>query len=649
VRERAGLVLLLALLAGVLARGPLLHATLPQPLSNDDALVLLMAKDVASLRPVGGFWNQPYGGALDAWVLAPLARVAPPRALFRAYQLLTSLLLVLLVAALARQAAGRETGHAALLLAAAGPPYLALMGALGMAPYHLAPLIVGLVVLALQAARGPAALAAVGVLAGLNTWNTLLAGPATLGAVAGFALGRGRALRSDARALGAVLAGLLVGMLPLVWQGSPAAATSVAGVRPASLWPAALPDLGRALAGLLGLAPPLVIDGPNRAELPLVAQALLALALLALVALGVRERRAWPLVGWALASVAAFVLGARGRGDRVRYLVLAGPPLVALCAIGAGRLAARRRPAAAVLLGGIVVAWAAGAGLVAAAWRDPSRAPRFWGAVDVAPALGALEGLGLDSGYATTQLAARLTVESGGRAIVSPAWNERFPGFPLRHQGAVDLDPAAAWILHDEISRGMPRAPAFRALLGGLGGAWQETRAGALTVFHGFRPPYDERRPLAPPAVERSAGTLRLAWPEPQAVAGVVLLSTSALEREGWVLATDGVRSDVPAARIQWLNGVPRVGPPGLAVVTLEDVTAREIVVQAREPWPADLRAWAYGPEAPLQAEPGAEAAARGLAHARLDRWAEARAAYAEAARQEPWRASYAAAAAQPD
>ena len=60
----------------------------------------------------------------------------------------------------------------------------------------------------------------------------------------------------------------------------------------------------------------------------------------------------------------------------------------------------------------------------------------------------------------------------------------------------MDLDPAPAWVLSNRLSRGMPRAAGFREQLRAMRGSFEETEAGGFTVFHGFRPPYDESRPV---------------------------------------------------------------------------------------------------------------------------------------------------------
>ena len=57
-------------LAG-LVRGPLHRATFGLPVSNDDAIPLLMARHLLRGELATTLWNQPYNGALDAYLLAP--------------------------------------------------------------------------------------------------------------------------------------------------------------------------------------------------------------------------------------------------------------------------------------------------------------------------------------------------------------------------------------------------------------------------------------------------------------------------------------------------------------------------------------------------------------------------------------------------
>ena len=50
------------------------------PVSNDDAILLLMGRHVLGGELATTLWNQPYNGALDAYLLAPLLAVLPHHA-----------------------------------------------------------------------------------------------------------------------------------------------------------------------------------------------------------------------------------------------------------------------------------------------------------------------------------------------------------------------------------------------------------------------------------------------------------------------------------------------------------------------------------------------------------------------------------------
>jgi hypothetical protein len=63
-RVLLGALALLLVFAAV--RGPLHAVTFPLPVSNDDAILLLMARHVLQGELATTLWNQPYNGALDA-------------------------------------------------------------------------------------------------------------------------------------------------------------------------------------------------------------------------------------------------------------------------------------------------------------------------------------------------------------------------------------------------------------------------------------------------------------------------------------------------------------------------------------------------------------------------------------------------------
>ncbi len=261
----------------MLARGALHWATFQLPVSNDDAILLLMGQAVLRGELATTLWNQPYNGALDAYLLAPLVAFLPHHAAYRLYQLLAAALLVLLVARLARRLGGPTAGWAGAFLAAWGTPYMALMTATGPPPNFLMPLVTGFPLLAaLEESEAPAAgrgrLFFMGLVCGLAIWNSALAIPAFAGMALGLALagvrprvGLGRRLRARAGARDRAAArrpadrgvggdrrdGLERG------HGAAAALAVGAGTRRSR----------SSARGFLGLSVPLVVDGKERAAL----------------------------------------------------------------------------------------------------------------------------------------------------------------------------------------------------------------------------------------------------------------------------------------------------------------------------------------------------------------------------------------------
>src|SRR5262245_34611256 len=389
-------VLLLAL-AFLVARLPLHRATFALPVSNDDAVLLLMARHILRGELATILWNQPYNGALDAYLLAPFLVPFGHHLAFRVYELVCAALLVVLVLGIARRVGGPAAGIAGGLLAAWGTPYMALMTATGPPPNFLMPLVTGFPLLValdalprrpdevLPPAR-PARLGVVvaaGVLSGLAIWNSALAVPAFAGMATGLALA---GLRPRLRPAVAFAAGLAIGAAPLLVarligaSGArvETASSAVTAIRPRWLWAQGLADLGHALAGLVGLQLPLVVDGRERAALPIVLSALLAAALVATVLAACRTRGVSPLAGWAAALAGAFWLSRRTGPDDLRYLYGIHAPLLALVGAGLAALWSARRGLALAAGMALALGWGFGTWQLARAWANPDHADRVW-------------------------------------------------------------------------------------------------------------------------------------------------------------------------------------------------------------------------------------------------------------------------------
>jgi len=674
-------------LAVAAARGPLHAVTHRLPVSNDDAIPLLMARHILRGELATVLWNQPYNGVLDSYLLAPLVLVASPHAGFRFYEAACALLLIAAAGLLAREVCAGMAGWLAALLAAIGTPYMALMAATGPPPNFLVPLLVAGPVWAglrrldpAAAPMRPLAAAGWGMICGLAAWNSALALPALAGAGLGlFAAG----LRPRPVVAGSFAGGFALGAGPLLLARAVGASASsaVTAIRPRWLWMAGLTDLAHAATGLFGLEVPLVVDGPERVALPTAIAGLLGMGLVLSLAAALTNRRALPLgrslplVGWAVALAAAFALSRRTGGDEVRYLFGLTVPVLALAGCGAARVWRWRRAAAAALLIAVAGPWLLGGRMVTAAWRDPRHAAETWQVPPLEPALSTLRRAGVRSAYASLQFAGRLSLESDEEVVASQAWNERIPGDPLRFRDEVDLDPAPAWVLSPHLSRGMPRAARFRELLRGMGGSWKEDVAGDLVIFRRFVPPYDESRPVpaaalavasldgspltpaardadpatawtSPLGISRGSG-LSVRLDRPRRLSAVVLgldLERSPLAVP-WVCEADGaVVAAGPAPHgLQWVNGAPRAGRQALLAVPLPDRAAAEVrlIFQGAGPPLSVSGVFLYGPDEEARPAVGATSAASAFDAARAGDWDRAVRLYGEALGLEPHRASH--------
>ena len=670
----------IALLA-LAARLPLHLATWSRPVSNDDAIPLVMARHVLRGELSTILWNQPYNGTLDTYLLAPALALAGPHLVFRVYEAVCGVLLIVAAGMAAHRAQGRMAAWAAAALAAVGTPYMALMAATGPTPNFLIPLLVSVPVLAgLHSLAEPSRPRSfvrsliLGLVCGLAIWDSALAIPALAGAFAGLIAA---GWRPRPRGVIAFAGGLFVGASPLavarLIQAS--ASSPVTALRPRWLWAAGLRDLARAASGLFGLQVPLVVDGPERATLPWAAALALGAGLAVLLAAALRDRRTWPLVGWALALAAGFGLSRRTGGDEVRYLYGLTVPVIALLGTGVARLGSGTPAVAAAAALAVSVPWLIGHRLVTAAWRHPEHASVVWQVPPLEPVLSSLARAGVHSGYASLQFAARLTLESDEAVIASQAWNERIPGDALRFRDEVDLDPRASWVLSSRLSRGMPRAGGFRELLGSLGGgAWHEDVAAEFSIFRAFRPPYDETRPV--PASQMQVlsvdGTVlpsavldrdpRTSWASPQGIgrgAGLVVrfpprrLSALVLRvpleptplGTRWVCEADGVvvASGPSSHTLQWVNGAPRAGRQALLAVVLPGTRVGEVRLLFQDAGPplGVVEVFLYGPDEVAVAATGAGAAESAYAAVRRGDWDEAVRLYGDALRAEPDRAAY--------
>ena len=512
----ARLVLVVVIVAA-LARGALHLVSFGLPVSNDDAILLLMARALLHGELATTLWNQPYNGALDAYLLAPLLAVLPHHAAYRAVP------------------GARRRAPRAARLPAGSPPGRIRRGVGGR--------------------RGRRLRGAVHGAHGGDRSAAELPDAARHRLSAARRDGRGCRGRAEPAPPLPCWRSLRPGHLELVARDPGLRGN---GPRPVARGPAAARRLGRGFRGRRGAGGSAARrvaarrrggherrDGLERRH-----HAAPALALgrgarpsrrcarrprrPAGAARGGRRRTRLAARGARRAPRARPARrrrrGVRGRGSSGRFSAGRGPSpapsgcraarvrtTCATCTACIRRSSRSRGPAS------------RRSGRAAA----PSRWPRPWpwrsrgatasgcscapGRTPTTPsASGRCRRSRLlvppskprarRSAYASLQFAGRLALETGGAVVASQAWNERIPGDPLRFRDEVDLDPSPCWVLSHRLSRGMPRAAGFREIVRGLGGSFEETEAGSMTVFHGFRPPYDESRPVPPEAIRVSTG-----------------------------------------------------------------------------------------------------------------------------------------------
>jgi hypothetical protein len=200
-----------------------------------------------------------------------------------------------------------------------------------------------------------------------------------------------------------------------------------------------------------------------------------------------------------------------------------------------------------------------------------------------------------------------------------------------------------------------------------------------VQIFHDFRPPYDEGRPVPaewirvtttdgvdlPPAVlDRHRGTawtsaagVSRGWGVAVSVADgrrlsaiVLLLPRDAgLAGVPWVAEVDGevIARGPDRFWMQWVNGAPRAGRQEVMVVPLGDRALQEVRVlfQGAGPPLTVAEVFAYGPDEVSRPAAGAESAAEAYAAFRAGEWREAARLYARACDLDPDRVSLHAAA----
>lgn len=638
----------LAVLAGILVRGPFWIEALKTPVDGDTAIVGLMARHLGAGVTL---WGQPYGSPLDAWVAAPFVAALGPRVeALRLPVFLLGLALIPLAYALGRAVDSRAGLPAALLLACP-PPYLLLLSAMPPPLYATTLVLCGLLlVLAIRlgawlapaedgaataAGKPLAGLVAWGSLAGLALWTHLMSASVVVAALAWLVW---QSWPRPAR--------LAIALLPLLLVSAPywtralhdrqaSRVVSLQGREEtfASHFFEVLPRLHEPVGGLFGTHVPVVADDAEHVVGPPPAAAILLVAVETLLLIvAVRYARKHPaallLLAAAALALAAFPFPLRSAPHNIRFLTpMALPALVLLVA----PLAARPRRAAVVVLA-LACVHLLGGNRLLAEWRRLDRADAPFLLPDLGPVRGALKERGIRRAYASYGPAYRLTWESGEQIVASQPWNERFRHHPLPYLDEVRFAKHVAWVLTPRIPTDLPTPVGLEEGLRSIGGTWRRTDVGSAVLFHDFAPPFSPEVlpwPGAGPAGDLDLDTVvrpdpaaptTLVLPEPRRLDAITLVSgvgEPRLPRSMDIeVSDDGERFEPVASRrrreerldLRWVNGHPqyvidhdllavalggrlvkavRVSP----VASTDDWVLAEVLLHAAED-PAERRPW---------------------------------------------------------
>ncbi len=519
----AGLALGLFLLAAVGIRFAVAKAGLDHlPVTTDEAIVVLMAKQILQGELPLVAMAQPYQFPLESYLMAPLVELMPRNAFgARFLSFLAGGLTLALLMGIAWKLApeGRRWPMAALILF---PSAYLLMIQFGYSlPHNNSSLVMCLAGVLLATAiptwpslRSAGLVLLIGALCGLAFTNNMVVLSLILpiGIVAltraGFK-GIFAHLPPYALGLGLGLIPYLAGMYLL-----PGAQTAVAGTRALSeaisrIWS---PTLSFTLPRGMGVDPTTFPDTTNLLgfgevfALPMTV--FFCIVLLGATACSIWKigsqviRGTWPVlggaeifVGTAWLTLAAFLMSTRAHGHSFRYLfplLFTFPFLVGIVYANVGKWLRHALSAAVVL---VVVLNVTTTFALISAWKEPEHAARVAGTPDLEPALAYLRENDFTHCIASHWMAYRVTFLTDKQIICAQPMNERFPGWPIPFKEEVDQAERVAFVLTERARFLTPSV--FERHMEQMSVTAQRVELGDVIVYHDFS------LPQAPPREQR--------------------------------------------------------------------------------------------------------------------------------------------------
>lgn len=483
------------------------------PVTTDEAITVLQAKQV-----VRGEWPllvmaQPYEFPAEAYLSAPLVEVVPRNALGARWIEFTSgvLVVVLLLWILRALWPWERNWPGALLIVFPSAYVLMTQFGYGIPHSNLPPVLsLGAVLIIVKTADrfSPVALlakGAAGILAGLAFSETMLSVAILVPAAA--VLCFRPSLRMSLWNVVALAPGIVLGLIPF-WAGLwlyPDAQVAVAGTRPlpeafARLWE---PVLGYTLPGALGVAPTVYPDVKTILEFGAgLRQPAAVLTILVVLACSVgrlleitgqlRRTRRWPglsgfdiFLGAAWLDVILVCLSKRASSSDYRYFL----PLAWSFPLLVAGLSAVIKTKFRWLVGGFALVMAvlnvATVLKLTERWQASDYVEREVGAPDLGPAIAFLDARGIRHCVSSHWQAYRINFLTDERILCCQPHNERFDEWPLPYKKVVEASTNVAYVLSDR-NTSIYTPTLFERQLKEMGMTASRSIQGEFSVYYEF-------------------------------------------------------------------------------------------------------------------------------------------------------------------
>ena len=473
--EKRGWVILLVMgLALALRLYMMVAGTQRIPVSSDEAITILQAKEIIGGDPSLFVWAQPYQFPMETYMVAPIVNLLPRNAFgARFHSFVIGFLSMAVVLGIFWRIAPLERSWIGIVLALFPSAYM-LMIQFGYPVPHYTPIFLfwGIAILLIAYRPDTIELKALaltmvaGLMCGLAFTNNLVSVALVVPLAVVACWGRG--VRDTAIKIPVFSVGAFVGLLPYL-LGPYRCAGGIGSVEATCGWRMAMsriwkPALSQTIPRALGADPGLYPDSRHTLLQPdwVMMVVTVFFIVVLLVATGcclwrvvkVIASKKWPrlwvgevVVGACWISLVMFLLSSRASARSYRYVA----PIIwcfPFVVYYAGDCLPRRLKGLFSVLVIVMVCFnVVTSACLISRWNEHDYAARVVGAPDLKPTLDFLEEKGIEHCVASHWAAYRIGFLSDEKIICSQPYNERFVGWPIPYKSEVDAATNVAFVL----------------------------------------------------------------------------------------------------------------------------------------------------------------------------------------------------------